>query len=147
MTEKYNTCMKILFIGSNPSSAAKPQNPFCASTKSGRLLNNWLLSSGQYPLSTNSVAYANIVDYSTEDNRPLSIGEIKSSLNLLQTKIYTVKPDKIVTLGKSAEKALTLLRLDFYPMPHPSGLNRQLNDSEYVEEKLNGLKVYLSPSN
>jgi uracil-DNA glycosylase len=29
-------------------------------------------------------------------------------------------------------------------MPHPSGLNRQLNDKEFVEEKIKGLANYLA---
>jgi uracil-DNA glycosylase family 4 len=138
--------MKILFVGSNPSSAAKTQNPFCTSTKSGKLLNDWLIASGQYPLSLTSTCYANVADYPTENNRPLLTAEIKSNLSLLQRKVDIIKPDKIIALGKTAEKALTLLRTDYYPMPHPSGLNRLLNDPEYVKKKINGLRDYLNPS-
>jgi uracil-DNA glycosylase len=55
-------------------------------------------------------------------------------------------PWRIVALGKTAEKALTLLRYNFYVMSHPSGLNRQLNDPKFVEEKIKGLREYLKPS-
>lgn len=38
---------------------------------------------------------------------------------------------KVVALGKAAEKALTKLGVPHYPMPHPSGRNRLLNDAEF----------------
>ena len=34
---------------------------------------------------------------------------------------------------------------DYFAMPHPSGLNRQLNDPEFIEEKIKRLIEYMSP--
>jgi uracil-DNA glycosylase len=135
--------MKILFIGSNPSAAAKTYNPFCKSTKSGQILGEWISKS--CPDEFHSAC--NISDNPTESNRPLTSKEIRDSLPRLLDKINTIRPDRIVTLGRTAERALTLLRFDFYAMPHPSGLNRQLNDPKFVEEKIKGLREYLSPVN
>lgn len=80
----------------------------------------------------------------THRNRPLSIKEIKEALPRLKQSIGTPRYVKLVALGKTAEKALTLLRLDYYAMPHPSGLNRKLNNKEYVAEKIKGLQDYLN---
>jgi uracil-DNA glycosylase len=75
------------------------------------------------------------------------MSEIKACLGRLHNNIHVeIVPDKVIALGRTAEKALTLLRLDFYAMPHPSGLNRKLNDPKYIEEKIKGLISYLSPS-
>jgi uracil-DNA glycosylase len=63
---------------------------------------------------------------------------------MFKSKIDVILPDKIVALGKTAEKALTLLGYDFYAMPHPSGLNRKLNDKDYIEEKIKGLRDYIN---
>ena len=78
----------------------------------------------------------------------MKVSEIKASLPSLKDKIERLEASmgnpKIVALGKTAEKALTLLQLSHFTMPHPSGLNRQLNDKNYVQEKLKGLKDYLA---
>lgn len=74
------------------------------------------------------------------------MSEIKASLDRLRRNIEVdVVPDKIVALGKTAERALQMLGIEHFAMPHPSGLNRKLNDPEYVAEKINGLREYLSP--
>jgi hypothetical protein len=51
--------------------------------------------------------------------------------------------DKIVALGVATGSVLSCLGIDHYTLPHPSGLNRKLNDSEYVNQKLNKCKEYL----
>jgi uracil-DNA glycosylase len=89
----------------------------------------------------------NVSSEPTKNNKPLTAALIKNNLPRLKSKINYLKPDKIVALGKVSAKALTLLGIHFYEMPHPSGLNRQLNDISFIEEKINGLKTYiLSPS-
>lgn len=65
---------------------------------------------------------------------------------LLKSKIDDIKPLRIVALGKTAEKALTLLGIPHFAMPHPSGRNRQLNDPEYLSKKIKGLQNYCNPS-
>lgn len=48
---------------------------------------------------------------------------------------------KVVTLGRDASlrvQAFTKSKI-FYSLPHPSGLNRQLNDKTYIENKLETL--------
>lgn len=118
--------------------------PFWHDAKSTKVLHDWLWKA-DLDLSLNNVfMFANVANYVTENNRPLKVAEIKAALPELRETIDQNEVDKIVALGKTAEKALTLLGLDFYAMPHPSGLNRKLNDKNYVEEKINGLKEYLT---
>jgi len=50
---------------------------------------------------------------------------------------------KIIALGKSAEKALTKLGVPHYPMPHPSGRNRLLNDTDYEAFVIDDCKRWL----
>jgi uracil-DNA glycosylase family 4 len=132
--------MRVLLVGSNPSAASKSQNPFCLSTKSGRTLAHWVSICPIYGF----ISYCNVVSTATQNNRPLTTQEIKDSLSMFKSKIDVILPDKIVALGKTAEKALTLLGYDFYAMPHPSGLNRKLNDKDYIEEKIKGLRDYIN---
>src|SRR5271165_5389735 len=135
---------KILFIGSNPSRRSKSVVPFYEDTGSNKVLTKWCsqLEAG----TIESLHYWNVTHQPTPGNRPLKTCEIHDALPKLLKSIDEICPDKIVTLGKTAEKALQLLNVEHYPMPHPSGRNRLLNDPKYVEEKINGLKGYLNPS-
>lgn len=91
-----------------------------------------------------SIHYGNVSSIVTPRNRPLKMSEIKAALPRLNKLVNEdVVPDKVIALGKTASKALTLLRIPHYAMPHPSGMNRLLNDPTYVAEKINGLKEFL----
>lgn len=130
---------KVLFVGSNPSVVSKTYNPFCESTVSGRILVGWIRQTCPDDIS----AACNVTDLPTQSNRPLTVKEIKNSLPRLQLKINSANPTKIVALGKTAAKALTLLRIPHYAMPHPSPVNRQLNNQQFIDSKMNGLIQYL----
>lgn len=139
---RWGADLTVLFIGSNPSASAKTYNPFHESTKSGSILVSWIRETCPHSRQVS----CNVSDNPTEANRPLTVAEIKANLPRLLDKIKNTNPDRVVALGKTAEKALTLLRIPHYAMPHPSGLNRLLNDPLYVAEKIKGLREYLKPS-
>lgn len=140
--------LKILFIGSNPSiSSGYAGHAFFLDTKSGRELATWItrlenfLAKERY-----CVAFANVSNTPTDNNRPLKVSEIKEALPNLARTIERFQPSHIIALGKTAHKALTLLQLDHLEMPHPSGLNRKLNDKEYKEQKIKELVDYCKPT-
>lgn len=134
---------RIVFIGSNPSIKSAKITPFWRDTKSGTILKSWL----EHIQDEEDVSFYNVSDTPTENNRPLKVSEIKANLPLLKYKLDTYSlykvPIKIVALGKTAEKALTLLGVQYFAMPHPSGLNRKLNDKAYVGEKLKALIEFI----
>jgi uracil-DNA glycosylase family 4 len=131
----------IVFIGSNPSERSYRLEPFWHNTKSMTMLTNWINS---IPTAAYQMTFLNVSNQTTPGNRPLKISEIKSNLPRLKLDLELCKPVKIIALGKTAAKALTLLGHNFYEMPHPSGLNRQLNNKEFIEEKIKGLASYLA---
>jgi uracil-DNA glycosylase len=90
--------------------------------------------------------HINVMNKKTDGNRPLKVSEIKENLESLRVDIVVAQADRVVALGKTAAKALTLLGVNFYEMPHPSGQNRLLNDPKYVEEKIKGLIEYCNPT-
>jgi uracil-DNA glycosylase len=131
--------MKIVFVGSNPSWASTVSKAFDESTYSGRVLRGWTKQiEGDHLF-----RYANVCDTPTPNNRPLKDSEIKDHIDQLQVWLDSYGESKVVALGKTAAKALTLLRVPFFEMPHPSGLNRQLNDPEFVAEKIKRLKEFI----
>lgn len=127
-----------IFIGSNPSASANSWEPFCISTKSGRTLHEWIKRAN-----VEIIGMINVHSYPTPNNKPLTNTQIVSSLPNITAylSMYRQNPP-IVAVGKTAAKALTLLGIPFYELPHPSGMNRLCNDKEYVEEKLKGLSAY-----
>jgi uracil-DNA glycosylase len=137
---------RILFLGSNPSERSGSLMPFWHDTKSTNKLIDWIaLIVGEEDKLEDlyEPAFANVADFSTPGNRPLKISEIRATQIQLEVKLLNYKPDKIIALGKTAQKALTLLGVQHFAMPHPSGLNRQLNDANYIAEKIKALKSYL----
>lgn len=62
---------------------------------------------------------------------------------LALTKSY----DQVIALGHFASKALTKLSVDHFCLPHPSPLNRQLNDPQYERTVLSECYNYLHHEN
>lgn len=128
---------RVIFVGSNPSSASRTILPFAGDTKSDKILASWISKLNLYKWSV-----CNVADMKTDNNKPLTMQEIKSCLPDLSNKIQNHMA--IVALGKTAAKALTLLHVDFFEMPHPSPLNRKLNDGQFIETKLKELEMYIA---
>jgi hypothetical protein len=51
--------------------------------------------------------------------------------------------DLVVALGQVPARALHSIGKAHYALPHPSGLNRKLNDAAFVRESIEGLRAYL----
>lgn len=131
----------ILFVGSNPSNTSTCDMAFHGSTRSSQILSVWCKDV------TGIKMHINVANKKTENNRSLKGNEIRANLERLSEDLKTISAAKVIALGKTAAKALTLLGVDFYEMPHPSGRNRKLNDPKYVEEKIKGLISYVNGSN
>jgi hypothetical protein len=128
----------ILFIGSNPSNSSAINAAFHSPTSSSKILTSWCKDIQGIK------AHLNVLNEKTENNRALKQSEIKLNIERLSSDIKIVAPTHIVALGKTAAKALALIGIEHYEMPHPSGRNRQLNDPEYVAKKIQGLVEYCS---
>ena len=134
---------KVMIVGSNPSTKSSNLSAFDTSTKSGRTVDEWLSPLGKY---ISEIIALNVYDRPTENNRSLTQKEIKAGCKTVERWVDYHKPDVVVAFGKTASKALTLLGIEHYEMPHPSGLNRQLNDPNHIVEKLKGLEALLQPT-
>jgi uracil-DNA glycosylase len=128
----------ILFVGSNPSTSSTEDAAFHSSTMSSKRLMSWLKNID------GSFIYINVFNSPTENNRPLKKSEIVLNVDRLKNDVEAIKPTKIVALGKTASTALEIIGAEHYKMPHPSGRNREINDEEYIKEKVKGLENYVS---
>lgn len=56
----------------------------------------------------------------------------------------TARPHgKVIALGGLVSKVLSGLSIDHYTLPHPSPLNRQINNHAYISQRLQECKEYL----
>ncbi len=119
--------MKILFVASNPSSTSPDNSAMHPWTRSRKILNSWIKDLDIQPV------FANVCDFKTEGNRRLTSEDIHNNLTRLEVKIGDAMPDHIVALGDTASRALKLMGMPHTKLPHPSGLNRKLNDPNTIK--------------
>ena len=131
----------ILFVGSNPSNASASNSAFHGSTRSAQILAQWTKDIDQSSVKT----YTNVLDVKTDKNRPLKTDEIKANLARLNKDIESA--DRVVALGKTAAKALGMLGIAFYEMPHPSPRNRANNDKVKLTRMIQSMHEYLNRNN
>lgn len=90
--------------------------------------------------------YLGVVHYSflnaSYEPSPKSMKDVDWNI-LALTKSY----DQVIALGHFASKALTKLSVDHFCLPHPSPLNRQLNDPQYERTVLSECYNYLHHEN
>lgn len=125
----------VVLVGSNPSGKSPDNSAFHPDTKSRKFVDKWFDRSW-------CVAYENLVDFKTENNKQLSKTQIKENLWDIQSKMdaYTVAGYRIVACGKIAAMGLTMAEVKHFEMPHPSGLCRFWNDVEAGETKVEEMR-------
>lgn len=124
--------MKVLFVGSNPSSKnLSTEQPFIG-TPSYTVLLRWIVELG-------------ITDYNmlnVADVVGVKVSRAQYNLPRLQQAIN--EHDAVIALGKIAEDAVNLCDASVVAfLPHPSPRNRKLNDKAYVARVLAGTKQFL----
>ncbi len=111
--------MKILIIGDKPSRYNKDPNVAFIGARCYNRLKFW-------------IAFLGVQDYEL----------INSHTQILMNEIAT-SPRTKLTLGLEAHKRLSKAGIPHIQLPHPSGLNRQTNDQEYIENRLFAVKCTL----
>lgn len=131
---------KVIFVGSNPSNSSPDLSAFNTNTGSGRTLREWIEKA-----EISEAVSINVSDEKTINNRSLRKSEIDALSQDLEGKIrhHMTEGTKIVALGKTAAFALKCTRLTYLELSHPSGLNRKLNDPDFVEKEIRRLKDYV----
>lgn len=56
----------------------------------------------------------------------------------------TCKHTKVIALGGLVSNTLCKLNIEHFALPHPSPLNRQINDKEYISKKLKECRDWLT---
>jgi len=120
---------KILVLGHSPSS--KEYCPRKGNPSINRL-NRWLDDCGVKIYSFSNACAHRATSIKMSDISETYIKEITESYNI------------ILTLGNDVKHILTKMRIEHYPLPHPSPLNRKFNDKKFEISVINGLQSYLN---
>lgn len=125
---------RVLIVGQSPSRAnLDPAVPFTG-TKSGLRLQSWLEVLGLRPSEVVLMNASEVVG-----RRP-KISELRIDLPWF---CFTHR----IALGELASRSLIMSGCSYQAycrLPHPSGLNRKLNNYQYVLEQLEACKSYLT---
>jgi hypothetical protein len=117
-------CKKYVFvIGLNPAKSGPRLSP------SIKKLNAWMDFCG-----IKYFSFTNICSYEKFNKNKIDIDFINNCL-LISNEIKTI------TLGNEAD--IFLKNVNHFSLPHPSPLNRKLNNKEYEQKVLNDLKNYI----
>lgn len=117
--------LDVLFVGQNPS--AKPASK---NTTFDRL-NEWTADLG-----------IDMYGFVNACSVPGKVTKAQVDLDNLRKAVYSFS--KVVALGNFASEALTSIGCDHFKLPHPSPLNRQINDKQFISNALSQCRQYLS---
>lgn len=118
--------MKVLVVGMNPSGRDLKDKKGPTLSK----LESWMDAVGVHHFS-----FVNAIDEPGE----AKISKIDFKRLFKLSKEY----DKIIALGGFVSSALNTINVSHFKMPHPSPLNRLLNDKTFEKKTLSECKDYL----
>lgn len=116
---------RVIFIGMQPSKARFRRN--CAMDRFGAWVDT---------LGLRFVSFHNAIIDPDLAQRPSSV-----DYDLLRESVHNYS--YVVALGNLASTALKRIDVDHFKMPHPSPLNRLLNDRSYEQSMLYELRSYV----
>lgn len=126
--------MKIMFVGQNPKRA--DQRFAFEGTRSLITLNGWI---ARLPLfKTDEIFLANA------HSQPGKVPNPKDADSMDTIFWHATNSDVTVALGEYASRAMDLRGIKHVRFPHPSGLNRKLNDETYIDCMINFLTIVIS---
>jgi hypothetical protein len=118
---------RLLVVGMNPSSYVGPERRSLALSRLGEWMN-----------------YVGVRHFSFVNASPnagkFRMRDVQWDVinDCLKSKYHAV-----VAIGNVASRVLERLSVDHFSLPHPSGLNRKLNDADYVERVLRECRDYV----
>jgi len=116
---------KVIFIGMQPSKAAYRRN--CTLDRFGAWIDT---------LGLRFVSFHNAI---VDPNLPQKLSSV--DYELLRESVHNYS--YVVALGNLVSNSLKRIDTQHFKMPHPSPLNRLLNDLSYEQEMLNRLRSYI----
>lgn len=123
----------LLVVGQNPSK----KDPFGALTElsqSGRRFRQWMGT-------LDPEKRYELICVNARDGLEMGEGSFTKSEEL--SNLYTLST-ACIALGSYAANAMAEVGSDYWILPHPSGLNRQINDVQLINNKLESIAYLLA---
>lgn len=140
-----NNFTRVLVMGQNPARSSVTGAPFLG-TESGKRLSMWLSKAG-----VNFYMLNNVSNDKTENNRSLKRSEMTKIAKSKEFRERVEAYEKILAIGRQAEFTLELAKLhhklphiQIMYVPHPSGLNRALNDPNSEKQVVEMIKTFVN---
>jgi hypothetical protein len=129
----------ILFVGDKPSSKMKPGAKAFQGAACEARLKEWAEYLTGYSRLETIIRESKPFGYNRE------YWTVNANDGNFESYLETARkyPDIVVALGNNASDSLTKLGTPHFKLPHPSGRNRQINDKEYIQSRLNACKSYI----
>ena len=105
----------------------------------GKLIRSSTFSKLESWMTSMNIQYFSFINTFDHPGDKLSIDDIDHQRLFTLSEEY----DKIIALGGFVSRVLDMNNIDHFKMPHPSPLNRLLNDKKFVNTMLNECKEYL----
>jgi hypothetical protein len=130
---------QILFVGDKPS--PKNVHPYLAfwGTKSYDTLMDWCRRMYVHHSQINMINQCHIISI----RQVVDFITVHYKTGLDSTNTEYISNCKVVALGKEAVKTLDKWGIDYFELPHPSGLCRKNNDKAMLEQKLTECNNYI----
>lgn len=140
-TKSYAASHLVVIVGSNPSTASEGLTPFHESTKSRKTIDSWFKDEDEVYF----LAYRNITNVKTNNNKSLTNAQIIEELPDIQATYNSFYNSsfKIIACGETAHKALSMVDIEHFTIPHPSGCCRFWNDKNASKVKINEMLKYI----
>lgn len=119
--------MRVIVVGMNPSNT---DNRFHFKNPTVRKTNKWMSDCG--------VQYFSWANTFNKKGTPR-----ESKVDKEQLKSLIEPYDRVVALGSFSSTVIEKLGVNHFKMPHPSPLNRQLNDKSYEADMVKACKAYI----
>jgi uracil-DNA glycosylase len=129
--------VKVLIVGQNPSRHNLDPKVAFKGSKSFKVIEDWASEIG---LSTSEYILVNAF---SKVNQKYNKLEVEVAVHRIVRYMSMVKPDKVIALGKIPAKVLKKAMVAHFELPHPSGLNRKLNDVEWLQGELEKARDYI----
>lgn len=124
-----------IFFGHSPPPKSPLVTPFVG-TPSGMRLSRWMGLLGDPDWLWANVSPVHVETLTNLD--PALLDRVKRLC-----KEVVERGGSVVALGNEVSSVLKKLKVEHFTLPHPSFLNRKLNDSAYESSVLNDCKLYM----
>ena len=132
----------VIFVGDKPSKTNIDPDVAFVGTKSYDKLCSWI---PKLDISLNDIVICNKKDIKSNSYKnPKNVNDFRFEITTnVHIPFDPKKGDKVIALGAQAALYLDDIECEHFMLPHPSGLNRKLNDKKFEAKILRECREFI----